>query len=81
MSRIGFWGILYYNYYLVIGRAVLGDRIRGTFGDKDPLKKILFSRSHKWGVKKDPLLRGLPNATYDVCPFVHYGFLLYNYPS
>ena len=42
MSRIGFWGILYYNYYLVIGRAVLGDRIRGTFGDEDPHNKILF---------------------------------------
>ena len=40
---------------------MVGDRIRGTLGDIDPLSTVPFKRAIS-RVKKGPLLRGLPNT-------------------
>ena len=48
---IGLWEV---PYTIVITRIEVGDRIRGTLGDIDPLNKVPFQRARS-RVQKGPL--------------------------
>ena len=56
----------YYPYLLHC--EPLGVRIKGTRGDNRPSQEGPLSQSQKWGFKKGPHLRGLPDTSYRNLP-------------